>query len=299
MLRHAFGILFLALFLLPSAWAGNTVALILSDNSAPYKEFAAGFYEAMQDKGWEVNLGLAEQAESGNASLIVTVGVDAFRQSLQKPGNTPILGTLIGRQIYQKLLNDSGRPRKRSSAIYIEQAYNRQAQFIHALLPDKTRAGVLVSTDSRHELGTIRQALQANGLTLDSEDSDHDESLLPASNALFERIQILLATPDPKIYKRDQIKTLLLTSYRHRKPVIAFSSAFVTAGALAAIYSTPKQLARQAAQMVLNHGSNLPPAEYPDQFAIAINRSVADALGLSLPDEAELRRALNASKESR
>lgn len=301
MLWHVLRLALFSLLFMPFAWAGNSFALVLSENSAPYKEFANSFNDVIQDSKWKICALLPENAtDASNApDLIVTVGINAFRQTLQRHDNIPILATLIGRQMYQKILAESGRPRQRSSAIYIEQPLSRQAAFVRQLLPGKTRAGLLVSSESRSELAGIRQAFSAAGFTLDTEDSETDESLVPASSAIFERSHFLLATPDPKIYKRDQIKTLLLNSYRHQKPVIAFSSAFVSAGALAAIYSTPRQIAKQTAETVLEHGSNLPPPQYPVQYSVSINRSVAEALNLGLGDEAEIRRALMANKEFR
>lgn len=301
MLGHALRILLLNLLLLPTVWAGNTLALVLSDSSAPYREFAQTFSRALQESSWQIaSTGKIETIDSSNPpALIVTAGVEAFRQTLARPGNTPILATLIGRQLYERILAEAAKSHPRSSAIYIEQPLNRQVAFLRLLLPGRQRVGILLSSESSNSRVPLRQALLAGGLALDSEESDGDENLLPAVNALLPRVNLLLATPDSKVYKRDNIKSILLTSYRHQKPVIAFSSTFVNAGALAAIYSTPQQIARQAADLINDHGSNLPVPEYPQQFSIAINRSVAAALDLSLPDESELKRALMAGKETR
>ncbi len=97
--------------------------------------------------------------------------------------------------------------------------------------------------------------------------------------------------PDAGIYRRDNIKSILITTYRQQRPVIAYSSAFVTAGALAALYSTPAQLARQAVELMEQPGT-LPVIVYPAQFAIAINANVAQALGLNVVDEAGLRQRM-------
>jgi hypothetical protein len=51
--------------------------------------------------------------------------------------------------------------------------------------------------------------------------------------------------------------------------------------------------------MIVAHGTNLPNPSGPSQFAIAINSNVAQALGLNIPDEATIRRAMNADKEAR
>ena len=302
MLRQALRLFSFLLFFLPNAWAAGTVALVLSDNSAPFREFAHTFTESLQSNAqWKIgSVGNIDSLKSaGSPDVIVTAGLEAFRQSLADAGKTPIVATLISRSVYEKLLAESGRPRGRTSAVFIEQPLNRQIAFVRQLLPGSTRVGMLLSEEMRSTLPPIRQSLSAAGYTLDTEIIDADDALLPAANALFPRVQLLLTTPDPKIYKRDNIKTILVTSYRHKKPVIAFSSSFVTAGALAAIYSSPPQIARQAADLIIEHGIALPAPVYPSQFSIAINRNVADALNLEIADEPAIRRALMASKESK
>ena len=59
------------------------------------------------------------------------------------------------------------------------------------------------------------------------------------------------------------------------------------------------QAARQTADLIIANGTNLPPPSGPTQFAVAINPNVAQALGLKVPDEAAIRRALLSDRESR
>ena len=301
MLRHALRIFLLNFLLLPIGWAANTVALVLSDSSAPYIEFAGAFSSTLEGSNWKVgSSGKIDSLENAaRPDLIVTAGSEAFRLALARPGTTPIIATLIARPVYEKILADSGKPRSRHSAVFIEQSPARQLAFLRLLLPGRTRIGMLGSSESRALQAPFRLAIHNAGYTLDTEDADTEAMLLPAANALLPRVHLLLAVHDPSVYKRDNIKAILVTSYRHQKPVVAFSAAFVNAGALAALHSTPQQAARQAGEMLLAHGSALPAPEYPNQFSIAINRSVADALNLQIPDEADLRRALMAGKEPR
>lgn len=291
---HAFRIFLLSFFLLPMAWAGGTVALVLSDNTPHFREFATTFNEHLQGSRWK----LGKTDDSPAPRLIITVGVDAFRKTLARGGQTPIIATLIGRQLYEKLLAESGRPRHLSTAIYIEQPLGRQVAFLRQILPGQNRIGLLLSDEGKEDFRPLRQALLSNGFSIDSEESNSEETLIPALGALLPRVQLLLATPDPKVYRRDNIKTILITTYRYQKPLIAFSSTFVTAGAFAALYSSPQQIARQAAELLITHNGELTAAEYPTHFSVAINRSVAEALNLPTPSEAEIRRALM-QKESR
>jgi ABC-type uncharacterized transport system substrate-binding protein len=301
MLLPIFRLLALCLFLAPAAWAGN-VTLVLSENGGPYAEFGSTFRDSLEGTVWKATTQTGNDppaVSTPRPDLIIAVGSSAFRQVLSQTASTPVIATLIPRQAYEKLLAETPSRNRRITAIYLDQPPARQAAFLRQLLPGKKRVGLLVSQETQGIVGQFRQSFASAGLTLDSEDSDTDKTLLPALNALLPRVNVLLALPDTSIYRRDNIKAILVTSYRHQRPVVAFSAAFVNAGALAALYSTPAQIARQAAELTGSFTSTLPPPMPPSQFAVAINQTVAQALDLNVPDESTIRRAMLADKEAR
>lgn len=291
--------LLLAFTLLPQAMAAN-VALVLSDNGGPYAEFATSFEEYSSKSSWKISfVGTIDEQNKAQSrpDLIIAVGSEAFRATLALGLNTPVLATLIPRNSYEKILAESGRsrPRGSTSAIVLDQPPARLGAFIRNLLPTYQRVGLLSSAETRAQLPAFRQSF--GGLILDAEDVSADPALLGALSNLLPRVNLLLALPDSTIYKRENIKSILVTTFRYQRPVIAFSKAFVTAGALAAIYSTPSQLARQSTDLLLAlpaGATSLPAIQMPSQFAISINSNVAQSLNLDLPDETSLRRALQA-----
>lgn len=296
----ALRILLLLLLFAPPAWAGNVV-VILSEASGPYSEFASGLRNALEGSPWKITRqGSFDQVEEAiaQADLVIAAGSNALRQITSHDSSVPILATLIPRQAYESQSRESNRTR-RISAIFLDQPVARQAAFLRHLLPGKTRIGMLLSRETASRIAGFRTALSSAGLSLDTEESDDDRSLLTAANSLLPRVNALLATPDITIYKRDNIKAILMTTYRHQRPVVAFSAAFVNAGALAALYSTPTQIAQQSAGILREFGTNLPAPVAPAQFVIQINQSVADALDLKIPEESEIRRAMLADKEGR
>jgi len=296
--RH---LLLLAFLPFATAQAGQ-IALVLSQNSGPYAEYARTLDDTLDNDRFTLSVAPTPESFTGvpaGTDAIVAAGPDALRQALSRSGTTPVIATLLTRHNYERVLAESGRPKGRITAIYLDQPPQRQAAFLRHLLPKQKRIGMLVSSDTRPLLPAYRQALQNNGLTLESEESDGEQQLLPVLNNLFARTGALLAIPDNTIYRRDNIRAILLTSYRSQRPVIAFSAAFVQAGALAALYSTPAQIAKQTAELILALGTSLPPPMPPSQFAISINQNVAEAFGLAPLDEATLRRTLLNDKEAR
>lgn len=294
MRRFAIYAFFLLFALARPAWA-ESIALLLSENSGPYAEFATTFTRALDDERWKITT-ISKAPPPERTDLIVSAGAEAFRLALASTGKAPIIATLLPRQTYEKILVEAGRNRSRSrvTAIYLDQPPSRQAAFLRQLLPEQKRIGILFSNETRDQITPYRQAFTNVGLTMESEESNTFSTLLPTITTLLSRAQVLLAIPDSTIYKRDNIKAILVTSYRHQRPIVAFSAPFVSAGALAALYSTPAQIARQTATLIANSGANLilPPPMPPSQFAIAINENVASALGLNPPDENTIRRAM-------
>lgn len=291
--------LFSLLILASQAWGGG-LALILSESGGAYDEFAGKLEEALDGTNWNiVATTLADAAQPLPASdLVVTVGSDALRRALSRSDSPPILATLLPRLSYERILGEYRRP-ARITAIYLDQPPARQAAFFRHLFPDQKRFGLLSSHETRSLAAQYRQAFSNAGLTLDIEDADSDRALLPALNALLDRSAALLALPDNTLYRRNNIKAILITAFRHQRPIIGYSPAFVAAGALASLHTTPSQMARQTADLIIASGTSLPPPSGPAQFAVSINPNVAQALGLKVPDEAALRRALLADRENR
>jgi ABC-type uncharacterized transport system substrate-binding protein len=96
--------------------------------------------------------------------------------------------------------------------------------------------------------------------------------------------------PDPLVFNKGTVQSLLLTTYRYQDPVIGFSQAYVKAGALAAVYSSPEQIGRQTGEALVRvlagRALLLPLPEYPKYFSVSVNYQVARSLGLSVGDEA-------------
>lgn len=284
----------------PFAQAG-ALTVISSDNSPHYGEFAAALSEDLNNSNWRIvasrtadNLRNVESTD-----IIITAGSEAFRQTLQRTSGTPILATLLARQSYEQILRETPPAPRRISAIFLDQPPERQAAFIRKLLPGQRQVAALFGPETRSLAPPYRHAFLEAGLVLTEEHAFDDASILNALNATLPRNAVLLAIPDSKIYRRDSIKAILITAFRYQRPAVGYSAAFVKAGGLAAIYSTPRQIARQAAQTVIAHGTTLPVPAWPRLFAVTINNSVANALGLPTKDEESILQALQSDKEAR
>jgi ABC-type uncharacterized transport system substrate-binding protein len=109
------------------------------------------------------------------------------------------------------------------------------------------------------------------------------ESLFADLEEVLIASDVLLAMPESEVYNSNNIRNILLSSYRRGIPLVGFSQAYVKVGALCAIFSTPEQLAAQTSAEIITftRTARLSEAQYPLLYTIAINQEVARTLGLT------------------
>lgn len=263
------------------------VQLILSDNSPLYQSFLVNFRQNLTP---QIRLEVVERAEAFEirpADLIVTVGVKAASWVAGKT-RFPMLAAMVPSRFS---LPESALRTQPFSALYLDQPWHRQVHFLRAALPERRRVGVLISAESRADMAGLRSDLSQHGGTLDDRTLRSNTGLFTELDDLLTDNDVLLAVPDGGIYNSNTIRNILLASYHRGIPLVGFSAAYVKAGALCAIFSTPEELAVQAGEMtqVFARTGRLPDAQYPTRYAVALNAEVARTLGITLPSAEALR----------
>jgi ABC-type uncharacterized transport system substrate-binding protein len=100
-------------------------------------------------------------------------------------------------------------------------------------------------------------------------------------NRLLYKSDVLLAIPDTRIHNQSTVSNILISSYRKRIPLIGFSSAYVKAGALAAVYSSPEDIAFHIRDNIVRvySGKKIENSEQnAEYFSILFNSEVARSL---------------------
>ena len=281
------------------------VAVVLSDDSAPYQEVYQVIGAYLDDTPHVASRVYAEGLSASalnEARLLVAVGVRAAESLAALPLRTPVLAVLVPRAWYEKTgrtrLSDSGR--RAASAIYLDQPFERQGQLIRLAFPEVQRVGVLLGAEQAGLVGELDEAMRAQRLSLVHGSLDGEERLIPPLETVLSGADVLLAVPDPLVFNRNTAQSLFLTSYRYRVPVLGYSRSLTRAGALLSLHSSPAQIGRQTAEwvsdMLTGGPPRLPPPAYPAYFSISINEQVARSLGFALPPEAELEKRLRGGR---
>jgi len=230
-----------------------------------------------------------------DTAMIVSVGAKTARAVAALELNTPVLYTLIPESTYKSLLPATASCAQQS-AVFIDQPVARQIRLAQAIFPQAESYGALLGpTSSRH-----RETLEAIASTADwrlvikeiTADTDPEWQ----TRELVDETDLIIAISDPHALNRNNAKWLLYSAYQRQNPVIGFSRAYVKAGAAAAVYSTPEQLGKQAAELLghitKNNRNCLSTPEFPRHFRVKINSDVIHSLGGMRKDETELLKSL-------
>jgi hypothetical protein len=281
--------------------AAARVAVVLSDDSAPYQEVYQVIQAYLDDTPHEVSRVYAEGLTApalNEARLAVAVGVRAAETLAALEDRPPVLAVLVPRTWYLKTgrarLSDSGR--FLASAIYLDQPFERQVRLIRLAFPEARRVGMLLGAEQSGLADELGDALRAQRLGLVHQTLAEGERLSGPLETVLSSADLLLAVPDPLVFNRNTAQALFLTSYRYRVPVLGYSRSLTRAGALLSLHSSPAQIGHQTAEWINSAlqgpAVRLPPPAHPAYSSVSVNEQVARSLGFTLPPEGELEKRL-------
>lgn len=309
----------LTLFSVSAGVAGQApgrILLLLSGDGEPYRLAAESFSKTLLKSAgrampFDITQRILSPEEAGRPragavsrddyDLVVPIGTNAAQMVGVAPGSSAVLNILTTREAFEAIWKAGPDPGS-VSAIFLEQPIARQVRFIQLALPRHRRCGVILGKRSLHLVGALDAAEAGSRLALNAIDLSASGKPIDGIKSVLGTNDVILAIPDAEALTPNVAKWLLYMAYQKQIPVIGFSRTFVDAGALAAVYTNPEQIGRQAAEIVLRAalaagkrdtaGWPLPPPQYPEYFEIAINDSVARSLRLRMHTRQHLTQSL-------
>ncbi len=291
----------LATLTTPQALA-NTVSVLTPRTDGGYEEIVDALrQEIAKSPGWKFHIDITPTSITApiqklpeDTAIVITVGLQATQYAITNSDQRiPILSVLLPRVSFEALTVDKPSTRK-ISAIFIDQPPSRQLELLRTVLPAARVIGIVVGPSNGRDVEALRALASNRGLTVIAEQAARDTELYPVLQSVLRASDVLLALPDPYIINVSTAQNLLLTSFRFRVPVIGHSAAYVRAGALAAVYSTPRQIGVEASQLIRQFIRNgtLPQPKYPRLFTVSINQQMADSLGYTISDDKSITQRL-------
>lgn len=236
-----------------------------------------------------------DTAEKNNADLIVAIGVSNIEKASTVFADRNKLFIVSDPATFTPVSRATD-TNINTATLYMAQPYCRQLHFISLLDNNWTSVSYLSSEQKPLDNLRIQQCASKYELTSYHITITKDDIFTHKLKHALDHSDLLLALPDKHIYNSHTVKNILLTSYRYRKPVIAFSKNFVSAGALASIHSNVRQISHKAISVIseyIDNNRHFKKAEYfPDDFYISINKQVFRALDIDLPDLQKIKESI-------
>ena len=229
--------------------------------------------------------GSVDAVDATAPKLFVALGTEALKQLLAREVRVPVLAVLIPRSGFERLMKEVGRKASSTvTALYLDQPFGRQLDLVRLAIPEAKRIGVLWGTESVLQQPALLAAMQSRGMQETSGPVVSNGVLFASLKGALDDAEVLMAVADPQVFNSATVSNILLATYRARIPMLAFSPAYVKAGALMSLHSTPAQIGTQAGSIVrlILQGGSLPAAQYPSDFMVSVNEHVARSLGLTL-----------------
>ena len=263
------------------------VTVVLSDDGGAYQEFSDALRVKLPANRFVLNIQQVDDKLRAS-DLFIAVGMKAASELASRDVNT--LNVLVTRAGYDKLLHVTVQHGKARSAVFLDQPLERQVALLLAALPDTQHVGVLYVAP-QPDLQILRHLLADKNIRLHDQAMDHTHSLNDALEDVLNESEVLFVLPDSEVYNAGTIRNILLTAYRKKVPLVGISQAYVKAGALCAVFTTPEQVAGQTAGLIERYAESgkLPAPQYPSDFEVSVNMQVAHSLEIHIKDADQLR----------
>ncbi len=281
---------------------------------AQYMEHSAldaareGFIEALSDNGYVdgKNIKIDLQNAQGNQSnlstisdrfvsnkvdLVLAIATPAAQSIAGKTKDIPILGTAITDYEAAKLVNSNAAPGGNVSGTTDMNPIKEQIDLLVKLVPKAKTIGVLYTSS---EDNSILQAQIAKGcieklglkyvevtVTNSNDVQQATESIVQKCDAIYIPTDNVFASAMPIVHQVTKVS---------KTPVVCGESGMVTSGGLATLGINYKNLGYQTGLMavkILKGEADIKtmPIESSANFDFAINGTVADEIGITIPND--------------
>lgn len=256
---------------------GIRFQIVSGDDTSVTRRIADDLYKRMAP----LFAGFRSELAQKRRMLYVAIGPVALRELTIRKCDCVIIGAYTSSQVWRTVTAGLTPARTLAmTAVYAEPAPADQLRLIALLYKRPVRVSAIVSSDTSF-LKPVLQGIAEIQQYASGEDI----------NVVLNRIgqtEVLLAMPDRSVYNTENVRNILLSTYRHNQAVIGFSADMVKAGALASTYSDIEHINAQVADVAADYigTGELAPPQFPRYFNTIVNEGVARSLEVVVDDAA-------------
>lgn len=226
--------------------------------------------------------------------IIVTLGTDAADSLLSKKPTQPVINTLVTQSAFDALaIKYYGDVAKAITSgvnpILLDQPFERRLNLARRLIKNMTDVGVMVGPSNTNNQSFYTHYIEEINLKPKVLLIDADQNPIRQLDPVIKSSDVFIPVADSHLINVTTAKWILQLAYRYRVPVIGYSANYVAAGALASVYSSPQDVAKQSIELIdamLTDG-HIHQLHIPEYCTIKFNETVAWHLDLIIPVELE------------
>ncbi len=256
---------------------GYRFQIVTADDSAVTRRIADDLYKRLVPTFAAFRTELAQRRRM----LYVAVGPEALRDVAARKCDCAVISAFTSSQVWRAIAATVPPARAASmTAVYAEPAPADQLRLVALLYRRPVRVAAIVGPDTAFLEPALAGAAEVLAFS-------PGEDINRALNRLAQA-QVLLALPDSAVYNTENIRDILLSTYRHKQAVVGFSSDMVKVGALASTYSEIEDINAQVAEVAAAYvaSGELAPPQFPRYFRTIVNEGVARSLDVTVSAQA-------------
>lgn len=289
--RRLWSILLACLYLGASARAAADIRVLLASDAPYYRETAVSLQRHLEPLAPGIAVSVHTQVENWPADdILVSVGGSALTALRERYPKRTSLHLFVTSDFWREQ-RAAATGLDKDTTVALDQPPQRLLALARMLNPDAHALSAVLGPLSRTHADALARAAVALDFTPRIGIPVLGENPVTTLAPLVNGSQVVVVLPDSAEFNSATARWLLQLSFRARIPVIGYSRAYTDAGALAAVYSTPDDIGRQAAELIaerLARGAFPPGLQPPHYYTLTTNATVADALGITLPTDAAL-----------
>ncbi|GEM_PF-1719135 len=216
--------------------------------------------------------------EKNQPDLIIVIGNKSFKKLQQVELNTPVLAVMLGKSKFESL---KASPRDNIYAITHSQPTERFVQLAKSLNVYQAQIGSFISPQTKYNIQTFERLANFYNLAYSPVMVEPKLHGRDALRQLSLCCSVIILESDCVFRPGKVRKSIMVNAYRERIIVIAHAESVLKEGAMLTLFTQTYDIGAQAADLyhALVEGSLTQPYQYPDKFAIGINRKIARLLG--------------------
>ncbi|MCD8390797.1 MAG: ABC transporter substrate-binding protein [Firmicutes bacterium] len=283
-----------------------TVAVIQQIDNGAFSDMRTGFENGLTDSGLNVEFveynaqgdatvlqSYVQTAISDNVDLIATIATPAPQAVVSAGTDIPNVFIAVSYPVAAQVLTSIENPDKNSTGTQNPIPVAKIFETAETLTPGIEKYGILYTEAQTNAVSTSEAAKEY----LDANSIEYTEKTVTNSSEVQQAVQLLLEDCDALFVPndatiQDAMPVVVEAANAAGKPVYGSSAVMAQSGALAAVAISDTEIGRISAEMaaeILN-GKDVSevPAQAVEATVTTVNKSTADALGVTVPDGMEV-----------